>query len=790
MQNLNFSNTKIINKTIYIFLILIFLMIFSQTAGAEYFEAGLKDYIINDHLIRVPVFNPVESIEIRSEHNAVLSSAGNEDLKLETGENYFIVLNSAVFDGAAAESAEESQEKTREKTADIEMQTDNTAVESMDTSSAAESSRKEMRYALQTFASSTEENAENRLAELEMRIDAELNIIEEAGLFKLLAGNFKNRAEAEAFEAELKEIGIEGWIKEVMLSVGGEVEQDLEAVQAGDDNAAGTSSEDNDTDSSADTTQVSDNIDSAEENDNLLALYNSQGEKIRTAESFRINGYFEAKGNELSGDFKFNPFNNKVRIEALTDIDRLTSALLKNYFETDTPREALKAQAVIYRTALLYQLQSYGSELVYREDYNFGLLEPAYKNAVNETENQVLVRDDSFYYNSDFELRELKKPRTGIIPLAQADYSWQEILDYYYQRSETADLKELMDSEVKFTAGITYGLKFQEIRQFNWNGPRLITVIDYNLNVERLRLKPVLAGDQVPGREDLGDLIKRHSALAGVNGGYFHYTGRPLGLLYLDGELVSEPLYNRTSLLIAQDGSLDFEQVEWTGQVIINSGEEKIKLDGVNRNTGAGEAVLFNSYYGKNVPELKNRYYDIVVRSGEILGVEDDKGSQSAIPPDGYVIRVEKSKENILALIPQLAGKSAQLDLKFSPDFEALNIIHAVGGGPGLLKDGKVNITGEEERFQPDILENRSPRTALGLTADQHLIMLTVDGRQQETSVGMSLEELALILKDLGAEDAMNLDGGGSARMVIRGFTMNSPSEKRYISNGILINDN
>ncbi|MEC9489531.1 MAG: phosphodiester glycosidase family protein [Halanaerobiales bacterium] len=780
MQNLKFLNTKIINKTIYIFLILIFLIIFSQTAGAEYFEAGLKDYIINDHLIRVPVFNPVESIEIRSKYNAVLSSAGNEDLKLETGENYFIVLNSAAFNRAAADSSEERQETTREEKADGEMQTDNTVSESIDTSSAVESPRKEMRYVLQIFAGSTEENAESRLAELEEKIDAELNIIEEGGLFKLLAGNFKNRAEAEAFEAELKEIGIEGWIKEVMLSIGGEVEQDLEAAQA----------EDNNTDSFVDTNQVSDNIDSAEEIDNLLALYNSQGEKIRTAESFRINGYFEAKGNELSGDFKFNSFNNKVRIEALTNLDRLTSALLKNYFETDTPREALKAQAVIYRTGLLYQLQSYGSELVYRGDYNFGLLEPAYKNAVNETENQVLVRDDSFYYNSDFELRELKKPRTGIIPLAQADYSCQEILDYYYQRSETADLKELMDSEVKFTAGITYGLKFQEIRQFNWNGPRLITVIDYNLNVERLRLKPVLAGDQVPGREDLEDLIKRHSALAGVNGGYFHYTGRPLGLLYLDGELVSEPLYNRTSLLIAKDGSLDFEQVKWEGQVIINSGEEKIMLDGVNRNTGVGEAILFNSYYGKNVPELKNRYYDIVVRSGEILGVEDDKGSQSAIPPDGYVIRVEKSKENILALIPQLAGKSAQLDLKFSPDFEALNIIHAVGGGPGLLKDGEVNITGEEERFQSDILKNRSPRTALGLTADQHLIMLTVDGRQQEISVGMSLEELALTLKDLGAEDAMNLDGGGSARMVIRGFTMNSPSEKRYISNGILINDN
>jgi hypothetical protein len=765
MQNLKLRNKKIINRAIYTFLILLLLIMFSQPAGAKYFESGLKDYINNNHLIRVSVFNPADIIEIRTEHKAVLSSSEDEDFKLEPEENYFIVLNSAVFNGEA--------------------EVDKTAADAV--SSAPEISSKEMRYALQILASSTEENAESKREEFAEIIDAELNIIEEDGLFKLLAGNFENREAAEAFEAQLKEKGIEGWIKETMLNVEEEKQESrsdepgADKAEEQDDSSETTSDESN----PAEATTAA-----AEKDDNLLALYNSQGEKIRKAESFRINGYFEAKGNELSGDFKFNAFNNKVRVEALTDLDRLTASLLKNYFETDAPREALKAQAVIYRTALLYQLQTYGSELLYKKEYDFGLLEPAYKNAVKETENKVLVKDENFYFNSDFELREINKPRTGIIPLAKADYSWQEIIDYYYQRSETADLKELMDSEVKFTAGITYGLEFKEIRQFNWNGPRLITVIDYNLNVKRLSLKPVLAADLVPGREDLGDLIKRHSALAGINGGYFHYTGRPLGLLYLDGELVSEPLYNRTSLLVSQDGSIHFEQVDWEGQIIINSGEEIIKLDGINRNTGSGEAVLFNSYYGKNVPELKNRYYDIVVRSGEILGVEHKKGSKSAIPPDGYVIRVEKSKENILALIPQLSGKNAELELKFSPDFESLDVIHAVGGGPRLLEDGELRITGEEERFQSDILENRSPRSALGLTADQHLIMLTVDGRQQAKSIGMSLEELALILKELGAEDAMNLDGGGSARMVIRGFTMNSPSEKRYISNGILVNDN
>ncbi|MFW5749969.1 MAG: phosphodiester glycosidase family protein, partial [Halanaerobium sp.] len=115
------------------------------------------------------------------------------------------------------------------------------------------------------------------------------------------------------------------------------------------------------------------------------------------------------------------------------------------------------------------------------------------------------------------------------------------------------------------------------------------------------------------------------------------------------------------------------------------------------------------------------------------------------------------------------------------------NIQHAVGGGPRLLENGEIKITGEEEKFQPDILNGRAPRTALGITEDNRLLMLTIDGRQSALSIGMTLEETAEILKEMGAVEAMNLDGGASARMVIRGFTMNSPSEDRLISNGVIV---
>ncbi|AWL13100.1 hypothetical protein HMF8227_02648 [Saliniradius amylolyticus] len=104
---------------------------------------------------------------------------------------------------------------------------------------------------------------------------------------------------------------------------------------------------------------------------------------------------------------------------------------------------------------------------------------------------------------------------------------------------------------------------------------------------------------------------------------------------------------------------------------------------------------------------------------------------------------------------------------------------HAVGGGPILIRNGvRVDNLGHE-LFPKDIVASVAPRTAIGLTDDNRLIMLVVDGRQPEFSVGVSLEQLTDLLLQLGSVDAMNLDGGGSSVMLVRGEVVNRPSDGR-----------
>jgi hypothetical protein len=77
-------------------------------------------------------------------------------------------------------------------------------------------------------------------------------------------------------------------------------------------------------------------------------------------------------------------------------------------------------------------------------------------------------------------------------------------------------------------------------------------------------------------------------------------------------------------------------------------------------------------------------------------------------------------------------------------------------------------------QFDSDITEGRYPRAALGVS-DESLVAVACDGRRSNVDGGLSLVELAEVLVELGAERAINLDGGGSTTLVHRGHLLNRP---------------
>lgn len=137
-----------------------------------------------------------------------------------------------------------------------------------------------------------------------------------------------------------------------------------------------------------------------------------------------------------------------------------------------------------------------------------------------------------------------------------------------------------------------------------------------------------------------------------------------------------------------------------------------------------------------------------------------------------------------------LPGDRVEIVMKLAPDRGPLRTV--VGGWPRIVDAGR-NIAlaaDSAEGTVPRFSRARHPRSALGISRDSAtLYLVAVDGRQ-ETSVGMTLEELADAMIALGAYEAMNLDGGGSTALVVRDSIVNTPSDangERAVGNVVAI---
>jgi hypothetical protein len=113
--------------------------------------------------------------------------------------------------------------------------------------------------------------------------------------------------------------------------------------------------------------------------------------------------------------------------------------------------------------------------------------------------------------------------------------------------------------------------------------------------------------------------------------------------------------------------------------------------------------------------------------------------------------------------------------LNFRNTQEPLKLKWAIGGGPMLIFNNTLLKNYTPEHFLEDITDSTAPRTAVGITTDNKILFMVIDGRQ-EHSVGVSLQSLASLMSELGCTHAMNLDGGSSSFMALNNVIINKPS--------------
>jgi exopolysaccharide biosynthesis protein len=134
--------------------------------------------------------------------------------------------------------------------------------------------------------------------------------------------------------------------------------------------------------------------------------------------------------------------------------------------------------------------------------------------------------------------------------------------------------------------------------------------------------------------------------------------------------------------------------------------------------------------------------------------------------------------------------RGAELSISTMTEPSLRGVRTAISGGPVLVRGAKRQRfkAADSDSYEFGSMAERHPRSAIGWN-EHHFFLVTVDGRQKGVSVGMTLNEFAAYLIELGCQEAMNLDGGGSATLWYDGKVRNQPCDgyDREVANSLIV---
>ena len=204
------------------------------------------------------------------------------------------------------------------------------------------------------------------------------------------------------------------------------------------------------------------------------------------------------------------------------------------------------------------------------------------------------------------------------------------------------------------------------------------------------------------------------------------------------------------------------------------------------------QTALADNAFGRNLTEptsvIAERNNAIFAVNGDYYGFR----SKGYVMRNGYLYRTVPAKDpgqEDLAIYEDGSLRIIREADMTAEEMKGSGARDIFSFGPGLVMDGEITVSEDDEVERAQVT---NPRTAIGLLSPLHYLFLVSDGRTDE-SEGLSLYELAGLMKDLGCSIAYNLDGGGSSTMWFNGRVLNRPTtygdkiEERSVSDIVYI---
>jgi Phosphodiester glycosidase len=329
------------------------------------------------------------------------------------------------------------------------------------------------------------------------------------------------------------------------------------------------------------------------------------------------------------------------------------------------------------------------------------------------------------------------------------------------------NLANIPDREIKWAPGLKWRQKWVKLGGYNFP----VTALEIDPRQKGLKLSPMLAIEPtLVGTNHLIKSVPQTQFVAAINAGYFNRNNRlPLGAIKRDGKWLSSPILNRGAIGWNERGQIRIARLQMTETINTSKGE---RLPILTLNSGYVQSGIgrYTTDWGKTYSPIQANELIATVRQDKVTQIIPGNAVGSInvpIPADGYLLALRAQPE-LFGSIPIGTLLTLQRQLT-PPDLDSYP--HIVAAGPWLVQGGKIVLDAKSENFGAAFSKESAARSAIASTATGNILLVAVHDRAG--GKGPTLAEMAQLVRQLGAVDALNLDGGSSTSLYLGGQLIN-----------------
>jgi Phosphodiester glycosidase len=337
----------------------------------------------------------------------------------------------------------------------------------------------------------------------------------------------------------------------------------------------------------------------------------------------------------------------------------------------------------------------------------------------------------------------------------------------------------VMDQNILWAPGLRWR---QQIIPFG-NSRLPVVWLEINPRQAGLTVSPILPNPAtMTGTTPLIQTAQVAQVNAAINGGFFNRNRQlPLGAVRRGGRWLSGPILNRGAIAWDQTGKALFNRLTLR-ETIVTANQQRLPITHLNSGYSQAGIARYTTDWGAYTP-LSDNEIIVTVQNNQVTGQQTlakaDTGSVP-IPANGYLLAV-RSNRAAAANLP--VGAVLKIESLTEPA-EFNSYPNMIGGGPLLVQNRQIVLNGKAEGFSDAFVNESAPRSAIGRTANGTLLLVAAHNRVDGSS--LTLTDMAQLMLQLGAIDALNLDGGSSTTLYLGGQLLDRPSRTAArVHNGI-----